>query len=326
MDSRLARLVVLSPFGVNPPRSGGHHAVLSPARCLARDGVEVHLFGLGVRRFEAFRHFRSFIREVERNLTEERLISWWNWLDYAMRGRSGLPPLGAGRCLEKRASAVLRRKCEEADVVQCESPWLFPFAASYAPVVLVAHNCEADLLPDGARGRAARPRVEEIEGRAWREADRVICLTSEDAGALASRYGEREAAVVPLGVDTERIAPPERGERERARRELGVADRFVVLFTGAWHLPNRRAAERIKEWSRDADETALYVVAGSVGERAERTGSYRATGTVPDLRPWFAAADCCVNPVTEGSGANVKLLEYLACGLPVVRRDPRRHP
>jgi glycosyltransferase involved in cell wall biosynthesis len=44
----------------------------------------------------------------------------------------------------------------------------------------------------------------------------------------------------------------------------------------------------------------------------------RVTGPVDDILPYFRAADVAVNPMTEGSGVNLKLLEYLAAGLPTI--------
>jgi glycosyltransferase involved in cell wall biosynthesis len=315
----LDRLVILSPFGVFPARSGGHSAVLEPARFLARTGVDVHLFGLGVRRFEAFRHFRSFVREIEPRLVEERHVSLWNWLDYLRRGRSGLPALDAADFLDRKASDRLRTRCEQAGALQYEGPWLFPFVPCDRPRILVAHNCEAALIEDlDGVTREQREKAADLEAAAWTGADRVICFTEADRGELAARYGDREAEVVPLGVDTDSIRPPDPDAREAARRELDVGDRCVVLFTGGWHRPNRAAADRMREWAASVGEGLLLVVAGSVGERAARSDGLRVTGPVPDLAPWFTAADVCVNPMTDGSGANVKLLEYLAWGRPVV--------
>jgi len=317
--AELRNLVILSPFGVFPPRSGGHAAVLEPARALARSGMKVHLFGLGVRRFEAFRHLRSFTRELEPGLTEERHVSPWNWFDYLGRGRTGLPPLGAGAFLARRASPGLRKRMATADAVLCELPWLFPAAPKDHPRVLLAQNVEAALVDGNPHARAAhRAEAARQEGRAWRDADAVICLTEADREELARRYGDRPAAVVPLGVDTDRRRPSSPEVRMEARRTLDVGERFVVLFTGAWHPPNRAARDRVLAWADRLGDEFLLVVAGSVGERPARGRNWRITATVPDLAPWFAACDCCVNPVTEGSGANVKVLEYLAHGLPVV--------
>jgi len=132
------RLVVLSPFGVHPVRSGGHAAVFEPARQMALAGVDVHLFGYGLRRFEAGLHWRSFVRPIAPRLIEERLVSPFNLLDYLVRGRSGMPGLGSGDRLVRSASDLLRMRCEQADFVQYECPWLWRFRAGDRPRVLVS--------------------------------------------------------------------------------------------------------------------------------------------------------------------------------------------
>jgi glycosyltransferase involved in cell wall biosynthesis len=43
-----------------------------------------------------------------------------------------------------------------------------------------------------------------------------------------------------------------------------------------------------------------------------------ATGVIEDLPAHIAAADVAVAPMLSGSGTNLKILEYLATGLPVV--------
>jgi len=293
--------------------------VLEPARRMARDGIQVHLFGLGVRKFEALRHFRSFVRELEPGLIEERMVSPWNWLDFLRRGRSGLPPLHAAPHVAKKASRVLLERMSVADVIQYESPWLFDFHPAPGPRILIAHNMELDLLRSTTRASSGQLALAaEIEGRAWREADVTVCLTEADRRALSATYGERVAEVIPLGVDLERHRPADAATREEARRRLRVEGRFVVLFTGAWHLPNQSAMKLLREEALELPKDWLVVCAGTVSSRPVEDGTFLATGPVADLGPWFAAADCAVNPMVEGSGANVKLLEYLARGLPVV--------
>jgi glycosyltransferase involved in cell wall biosynthesis len=49
-----------------------------------------------------------------------------------------------------------------------------------------------------------------------------------------------------------------------------------------------------------------------------RDGALIATGRVPEVASYFAAGDAGLNPVARGSGANVKLFEYLAARLPVI--------
>jgi glycosyltransferase involved in cell wall biosynthesis len=316
----IERVLIMAPFGVYPPRAGGHAAVLEPAQVMARLGIRVTLFGYGVRRFEAFRHVRPFVRAIEPNLTEYRHVSVWNWVDFIRRSRSGAPPWDAGRVLNLIRPRRLRAYYEAADVVLYESPWLFPYAPCPKPTVLVAQNAEMTLLESN---RALRPNLlaqaERVEREAWTRAGLRWCFSDKDRRALSERYGRREAAVIPMAIDETRAAPASEAQRSAARSQLGVGNRYVVLFTGSWHLPNQRALEGIAVWSRRMDPAEfLFIAAGTVGRRPERLPGFRITGQVADMAPYFHAADCCINPVTEGSGVNVKLLEYLARGLPTI--------
>ena len=315
-----ARILIMSPFGVFPPRSGGHSAILEPARILARAGMEVTLFGYGIRRFEALRHFRPFLRRIEPNLNEYRYVSVWNWVDYWQRGRSGIPPVNAAKFVSRSDPKLLRDIFIAADIVHYECPWLFPYCPAKKPRVFVAQNVEANLSEREEKiPEAIRVQIACIERDAWRQADLVLCFTREDRDGLISRYGSREAFVLPIGVDIGSLRPSTESQKADARRKLGLEGKFVVLFTGSRYLPNRNALTLMDTWSRQvSDPEVMWVAAGSVGAPSKSRENFIQTGELPNLEDWFRAADCCINPLVEGSGMNVKMLEFLAHGLPVV--------
>lgn len=320
MKAKRFRLLILCPFGVYPPRSGGHRAILENARFLARSGLEVDLYSYGLRRFEALRHFRSFRRVIAPGLTEYRYVSPWVWVDFLRRGRKGLPPLYAAEYIKRSADRALRHLTALSDFTICESPWFFPLRPPESPVMFIAHNVEVDLADHNTRvGPSARRKMNEIERTAWQESDAVVCLTEEDRKRLVELYGKRPSLVIPVGVDSERMKPVPPVQREEIRRRLGVEGKFVVLFTGSWHPPNRQALSRIMGWAKEGkDSKTLWVVAGSVGSKSQSRSGLIQTGPLPDLSDWFHAADCAVNPMLEGSGMNVKMLHYFSYGLPVV--------
>jgi len=315
-----SRILILSPFGVFPPRSGGHSAILEPARILARAGIEVTLFGYGIRRFEVFRHFRSFLRPIEPNLNEYRYISIWNWVDYWQRGRTGIPPVNAAKFVLRSDPKLLRNIFNGADIVHYECPWLFPYYPAYKPRVFVAQNVEASVSErEGNVPKAIRERIACVERDAWRQADLVLCLTHEDREGLISRYGSREAFVLPVGVNIGSLRPSTESQKAGARRKLGLEGKFVVLFTGSRYLPNRNALALMDTWSKQiSSRDMMWIAAGSVGTYSKSRENFIQTGELPNLGEWFHAADCCINPLVEGSGMNVKMLEFLAHGLPVV--------
>jgi hypothetical protein len=99
----------------------------------------------------------------------------------------------------------------------------------------------------------------------------------------------------------------------------------MVFIGNLFYEPNRRAVERIAveilPAVRSERPTATAVVVGDI-PRDLRTLCLRAgievVGEVADPTPWLTQATLGLAPVSEGSGVRVKILQYLAAGLPVV--------
>ncbi len=313
------RLVDLCPYGVYPPRSGGHQLVHHTSLCL---GVrhEVFVFAMGLRRFEGMR-LRSYVQRPHDRYVEYRQVTPLTYLSYLRRRRTGLPPLRASAVLRWTAPATLRQALAAADIVQVEGPWQFAFARDSAPgtpIVLVVQNTEARLLdarrvPQRLVRLAAR-----IERSAIARADAVIFLAGEDRRTLAAAYDLEPGRWYTCGggVDTESLRPASDAERDVAKAALGLSGP-VALFAGSWHLPNRSALAALRTLAPRAAGWTFLVV-GSVGRPGESEVNVRVTGPVADVLPYFQAADVALNPMLEGSGVNLKVLEYLAMGLPTI--------
>ena len=163
------------------------------------------------------------------------------------------------------------------------------------------------------------------ELRAAREAAGVTVCSMADRDWFAGHSGLdlRQLCVVPNGYDPARIAPPDAETRRLARARLGLGEEDkVALFIGSDQPPNRRAVEDLLRivLPRLTDDNIRLAIVGRVGERLADVRDARVivTGGVDDVLPWLQAADVGLNPVSEGSGSNVKLAEYAAAGLPVV--------
>ena len=108
------------------------------------------------------------------------------------------------------------------------------------------------------------------------------------------------------------------------RAELGLTSLdWLLVFSGSRFGPNVEAFEVLKAFcqkeSQFLAENHLYFLAlGSMAAAPSREGALIVTGPVPEVIPYFAAADAGLNPITRGSGSNVKLFEYLVARLPVI--------
>ncbi len=313
------RIVDLCPYGVYPARSGGHQLVHQTSTHLGTRH-HVFVFAMGLRRFDGFR-LRSFVQRPGGRYIEYRHVTPLTYLSFLRRGRSGLPPLRASTELRLTAPRVLRRELAAADVVQVEGPWQLAFArraAPRVPLVLVVQNAEGALLRQRGISSRLRSLAARIERQGLLDADAVISLCREDLAALEAEHGvrPRRAYVCGAGTDTEAFRPAGEMERAAARSALGLSGP-VALFAGSWHPPNRAALGALRGLAAHEPEWTFLVV-GSVAGPEESNANVRVIGSTAHVGTYFRAADAALNPMTEGSGINLKVLDYLAAGLPTV--------
>lgn len=189
-------------------------------------------------------------------------------------------------------------------------------------------------------------RTERYEGLLGSRFDRVLVTSAKDRLdllQLAGRWGspqENGAAnspedrflVVPNGVDLDYFSPPE-GSREARAIVISGKMSYHANVTAVIHFVNS-VMPRI--WSRLPD-ARLWIVGkdppkevrglGIPWARGEahtaaagraRESRVLVTGTVDDIRPFLRRAALAVAPVRYAAGIQNKVLEALACGLPVV--------
>ncbi len=243
-----------------------------------------------------------------------------------------MPLLGR---LSPRYERLLRRELAEADLLVGAHPWMFPFFPDPCPVPIVydSQNCEAavkgELLGRQPIARYLYRRVRAVERRAIERSRLILACSEADAEAFADRYGAPRPRIrlVPNGVDCRQIRPPTEAERLAARRELGIGDEPFLVFVGSNYAPNLNAADFIARALAPALPEARLAIVGGVGlmleERRGRAAlppNVELWGFVdrPRLTVAYRAADLALNPMAHGSGTNIKMLDYMAAGLPIV--------
>ncbi|WP_295543496.1 glycosyltransferase family 4 protein [uncultured Thiohalocapsa sp.] len=327
------KILSLSAFDICPPRSGGALRTTAINRGLGELGWEVTQYVAFPSLSQRFLHASGPSRSPGSGWQEQHArgvaLKPLAWLLNHLR----LPPLAAdlgprGLLLEPALRALL----DEADVVIAEHPWLF--RALYGAGgrketrwVLDAHNIEYPLYAAraaGPIGRRAASRLRDLEAFAFRQADLALVVCDQDAAAARDHYAvpAERLWVAPNGVDCTALQPVTEAERQARKRALGLEDGPVALFVGADWPPNVEAAREILRLAAELADTPLqFVIAGAVGQALQldaTLATVRVTGPVDDIRPWLEAADLALNPMRSGGGSNIKLLEYLAFGLPTI--------
>lgn len=336
---RRRHVVAVSTYPLHPRRSGGQLRGFHLLRELCASAeVSAEAISTTVESGPVGRHHLAdeLIETVvplsmrhERAETELRLVS----------GTTSVTDVAVS--LMWRATPSLHRELanalDRADAVLLVQPYLEAAVDELVPGmprVYEAHNVEAslkgDLLPPGEGGGWLLDRVREAEAAACRHAALVTAVTPDDLRKLSDLYGVADdpGHVIPNGVDTEEVDLVVGADR-RLRRELLLTDlglhestSTIALFVGSGHSPNIVAGGSIVDIASQHPGVA-FVLAGRHCDgllRPHLPQNVHLLGAIePDrLDLLLHGADVALNPMQHGGGSNLKLLSYLAAGLPVI--------
>ena len=200
------------------------------------------------------------------------------------------------------------------------------------PLVVRQHNREGDYHRSLAAGMTG-PRRLVMAWEAWRigrderRFDRspavtaIADISADDAAARLAAGAGRVVHVPPFAFDVDLTTGP-------LDRGAAVQDPPQVMFLGALDVVTNRSALTwfiAQVWPSVQHEvpTARLIVVGSRPPDDLRRQLAGVSGAelhadVPNVRPYLARASVAVNPAVTGSGVNIKLVDYMQAGVPVV--------
>ena len=154
----------------------------------------------------------------------------------------------------------------------------------------------------------------------------VVAVSQEDKVTLEHLAPGLRTALIPNGVDAGHYQPSASSGPASACVPDLPEGRPVLLFTGTMdYRPNVDAvlwfAEEVFPLVLQAFQGAHFAVVGRnpVASIRKLSGPHiTVTGAVPDDLPYFHHASVFVLPMRFGGGSRLKLLQAMACGLPVV--------
>jgi glycosyltransferase involved in cell wall biosynthesis len=322
------RLAVAVTYPVHPPLGGGQVRAYNLYRGLAREfDVEmVTLAGAneGERREQVApgliehrvpKSAAHAAHELELERAAGTVVT-----DIAMSELHGLTPA---------YSDALRTATRDARAVVACHPYTYPAIREVtdAPLWYEAQDVEASLkrhvLGGGDTAQRLLARAEQVERACCEAAELIWACSEEDRAELVNRYGvdADRVLVVPNGAALDDVAFVAPAERRRLRERLRM-ERTTALFVASWHQPNVLGAHRLRRVGMRLTDVD-FVLVGSVGLalKGERVSdNVQLTGPISTAlkATILSVADVALNPVTTGSGTNLKMLEYFAAGVPVV--------
>ncbi len=250
-----------------------------------------------------------------------RLFTLINRIGFRLR----LPPFWYVILLKLWMPKQLRTLIASADIVIADFPFTYSAMQTFHGIrILSTHNVEHMLETSPLRRLFIRPLVHFIELKAAQSADLIISCCDADASFFRQLDSVRgETIIVPNGLYPT-PTPPDRAKKLAARKLLGFDDnKFVGLFPASAYGPNKEGLDFLRNFiGKNPDFLKTLgieiVIVGSVcNERHSRDG-LNILGSVPDINPYFAAADFLINPIYTGSGTSIKVAEGIAARLPLL--------
>ena len=194
------------------------------------------------------------------------------------------------------------------------------------PVIYNWHNIDSELMlryseqsslsiPRRAYARLTASRIRSLEDRVLQHTFGHLVCSRRERQVLQTRYPGSRIAAIENGVDTAYFAPTGTAEKSRLLF-VGSMDYHANIEGAQWFVRN------VWEGVRQRYPHLRFTIAGarpaeSVRALAQVEG-VEVTGTVPDLRPYYATAAVAIVPLLTGSGTRLKILEAMAAGVPVV--------
>ena len=318
------KLLQVTPYPAYPPLVGGAHRMhgLVSAK---RDSDEVNRFAtapLGYTR----EHGGSRV-EIEENYVEYRYEHIINSVLGRVTGRG--PNVYTSTLLRVLKPQQLVEWTNESDIILVETPWLYKcidqLKYQETPIVFSSYDFTAELYSKLTRstfGERLYQKGIDAERNAVKSADLIVTTSERDKQLYIDELGvDGPFHVAPSVTYRSNLNDIERTNGAvRSRHEISE-NALMSVFVGSKHWPNVTAVGAIAEMARSLGRSFQFVIIGKVCEEVdecEMPRNVHLLGYVDDLSEWYNAADLALNPITQGGGTNVKVIEYFSYELPVI--------
>lgn len=268
---------------------------------------------------EVVRHGVNFI---ERRIPKDNFFieNWGKLEKFSGGGDLSAPTIAACASYPTLLHRAYLEEYEDADIIFHD----FPFMIGYdifaglddKPRVYNAHNCESLLyreLHPGKKSKIIHNIVQSSEERILRLADLVLYCNEDDLEFfyLLEPESRFESLYVPNGMTPLDLQISQKKNKNHC---------FNAVFMGSGHPPNVDAANFIvNELAKKLPDIYFHFI-GSCLEESDYALNVIRHGVVDEneKKRLLAHADIALNPMKNGSGSNVKVLDYFSYGIPVL--------
>lgn len=228
--------------------------------------------------------------------------------------------------LDDTFASTLSRLAQGVDAIIHESPYTLPYDKHIGrdgiPRIYNSYNVEyrlANQMLKGEIGKRSSRFIHFLEREMVRHSSAVFATCEAERVTFISEFGvpRSRTFLAPNGYEP---TPFSSNDRDHNRRNPAS-----VVFLGSAHPPNVEALDFIATKLAPALPNIHFAIVGSVGKAYDGPvpSNVVLLGRVSESEKSRLLLECgaAINPLFTGAGTNLKMLDYMAHGAPIVTTE-----
>jgi glycosyltransferase involved in cell wall biosynthesis len=322
------KMVILSTYPVFPKKHGGQLRIFNLYKNLD------HLFDITILSLnnDSLRY-----KKKRGNLTEMTIpiSNKHKEMEWAIEREVGIPVTDVVMKQLSQYTPNFHRIADElmiqSDIIVASHPFLYHLISKFVGekfIIYDSHNVEyslkKSLFPNNKTSIKLLKDLFELEKEACQRSDLILSCSDEDKEKIIEIYDVPLEKIIhiPNGVDLESNSYIGHQKKQSKKEELGLENENLIVFIGSWHKPNIEAVEEIFKIAPLLLDCKFIIMGGQCSAFKNRMypSNVVLAGIVEENMKEliYSIADIAINPMINGSGTNLKVAEYMACGVPVI--------
>ncbi|NOQ63812.1 MAG: glycosyltransferase [Methyloprofundus sp.] len=314
------KLLIIAPYQVFPANAGGRIRVFELAKGLAEQGLQVTVVS-------PMAPGHIFPISINKNLTLKAIP--YPFILPLLLTEKPFPYMYL-MSFHPAFQVFFKELFQSHDIIQFECV-SFANLTHYIPtdkkIIYDAQNVEYDYAASEAKSQWVKKivikRMFDLEKKLTRMASQVLTCSTRDANRLVELYGIKleKCQLVPNGIDPHKQTPRLSSSEINEVFPNLMSFPQRVIFSGSDVVHNQVAvAFIINSLAPFLRQECAFIIKGQCGKsfKSLQQDNLFFDAQPDNVGPYADICTAALHTITQGSGTNLKVLDYLAHGLPII--------
>lgn len=321
------KIIVINDFPLYPPRFGGQFRIYYIYKNLSKwFDITYICFGNGEKLVE--KELCQDFKEIQ--IPKSRMHRIMNIFLGRLFGKAVDDIVAMFFCkFNRKMNHIIKNNIRNDEIIVASHPYMYPAIKKHAKnrfLIYEAHNVEyilkRTILGKGIFKKILYNHVKKIEGDVIRKSDLIFTTSALDLYKMQEIYNSDDVNmyISSNGVD---VSAYNILFKKNVRFKKNVINYPIAIFMASGHPPNVDAAKKIINEIAPKMRGIYFLICGSVCWSLKNDEIGKNVGLTFEVSDeekleLYRISDVALNPMLSGSGTNLKMLDYMAAGLPVI--------